>query len=215
MARGVSRSVRRYVRNVLDRHVEDKFQSYNIADAGTAFGSVGNAWQEFSVGLPAQGLTGATRVGRRIRLKYLKLYGIICQGSSGALLDDAYNATRIVVALWSGTSGTTPLQTSAFPMGYPLMKMTSLPGNGLIRKYLDRYIALNSNGTEKGQGDGYVPGIRTFKWFKRFTNLYINFADDTYTYPDKRLQISMISDSSANPNPGFVTGHIVLCFEDA
>lgn len=208
--RRVPYSVKRYVRSVLDAEVEDKQATWSLA---TAFASIGNTWTELSLAQPAEGVTGATRVGKKIRIKSLEVNGVCAGGASELATDDAYNIVRIVICTTDWSAGGTPLATATIGLNEVLNKnRTQL----LSKKYLDKYIPFEVSSTEQGGGDGYAPSLRKFKYYKRWKNgMPINFADDTASAPDKLLILGMLSDSAAVPNPGFVCGWVKVRWEDA
>lgn len=121
---------------------------------------------------------------------------------------------RCIVALWSGSTVVTPLQSAAVQMD-ALIRKTVAP-QGLLKKYYDKYIPLQVTSTTQDAGQGYCPGLRKFKYFKLFKKgIVIDFGAATTLTPDKRLMIAMISDSFGVPNPGFVTGYWAVSYEDA
>jgi len=206
----VSKAVKKYVTKALDVHTEDKYLTDALA---TDFASVSTDWIEKNMALPTQGVTNTQRVGAKIRVKSLEITGVLAGGADESLLDDAYNVMRCVIATYNaGVS--TPLGTAAVTIDEPIMVQTS--SSTLKRKLLDKYIHFNVVSTEQGEGDGYTPQLKQFKYFKRFPKgLLITFSDSTVTYPNTRLIMSMISDSAAVPNPGFVHGFWKICYEDA
>lgn len=178
------------------------------------FGSVGSTWLEQTTSAVAQGTGNNQRIGNQIRIRSIEINGVIAQGSQEFATDDPWNTMRIVLALWAGGTVSTPLGTAAFDMNTPLRR-TNCP-QGLMKKYYDKYVPLTVVSTEKGGGDGYAPGLRKFKFFKIFKKgLLIDFGDATTTRPDKRLIISMISDSFVVTNPGFLQGFWAVSYEDA
>ena len=206
--RRVPYAVKQYVRAALDKNVEDKQATWDLQ---TQFGAITTTWVERSVAQPAQGVTQGYRVGTKIRLKSLEIDGVIASGVSETALDDPFNVVRIVI--YSSDLATTPLATLGLGLN-SVINNTTL--SYMSKKYLDQYIPLTVTGTEKGQGDGYTPGLRKFKYFKRWKNGFpIEFQGDTATYPSKMLWVSMISDSATAPSPGFVCGYMKTRFEDA
>lgn len=206
----VSRPVRRYVARALDRNIEDKGTATLMT---SNFASVTTTWVEFWCSGWAQGLTGSTRIGRKVQIKSLEINGIYAGGTNETALDDPYNVLRIVVAVFNGNAGTTPLQSTGITINTPIKRDTV---RGLVRKYYDKYKPVQVASTEKGGGDGYAPGLRVFKYFKRFKRpLHLVFADDTNNYPSIRLFVSMVSDSVAIPNPGFINGYMIVKYQDA
>lgn len=202
-------AVKKYVANALDRAIEDKVAFISIPS--TVFASVNTTWKEMDCSSIAEGLTGASRIGKKIRIKSVEIRGVFTGGQVGAAADDYYNTIRCVVALWDGAA-TAPLATPVFNMNYPL---TSVSQQQLIKKYYDQYICSRCNGGD-ADGTGLIPLPQQFKFYKRWKNgLLIEFGDDTASYPDKRVVWSMVSDSTALPHPGFVNGYMKITYEDA
>jgi len=204
------KSIVKVVKQQLDKAIEDKYSDDFLSNI---WGSIGQSWIEKDVTAIVQGTTGSTRIGRRIRVKSLRIYGVISQGSNETLADDPWNIVRGVVGVYAGNGGLTPLLTNTVSLASVLRKQTCQP---LISKYMDKYIPLQVISTEQGAGDGYTPQLKMFNFYKSFKNLYITYAADGATItPDKRLMISFASDSSVITNPGFLTGYYTLTYEDA
>lgn len=194
--------------SAIHRNVENKFISGALT---TSFASVNNTWDEQVLSTVAQGTDQDERIGNHIRLRSLEIKGVIAQGSADSSSDDPYNVMRIVIGLWG--SSTTPLGNVAWGINVPLRKNMN-PGE-LFKKYYDKYVALTVTSTEKGEGDGYTPGLKQFHYYKKFKNVVINWGSSATTEPDKRMILSIVSDSAAVPNPGFINGYWVLTYEDA
>ena len=209
--RDVPRNIRAYVRRAIDTNVEDKHLSYNL---DTLFPSVSNNWTEANVCNPDQGDTVSTRVGRRIRIKSISIRGILLGGVSDLSTDDVYNTVRIVIGLYQGTSNT-PLAAGGQGYDNPLIATSGTSaGQRLIKKYYDKYHAIQTCG--KGLSAGYAPVPREFEFYKRFFRpIVVTYGDSTEDYPSKALIMSMQSDSMAASNPGFVCGYVMCKFEDA
>jgi len=208
----VPASVKTYINNKLDKIMEDKFVNFSLTDVTYGFPSVGNAWTERELNLVAAGTESNQRTGRRIKLKSLEIKGTLAAGASGNVLDDPYNNMRIVIGLYDES---TPLTTGSATMFLPIMRTLGTNGS-LIKKYLDKFVALNVTSTEKGQGDGYAPQCKTFKFYKKWKKgIFIDYIGTDADDGTKFLYMSCISDSAAVPNPGFVTGYILLKYEDA
>lgn len=206
------KSKKGYVEKLIHRNIEDKHVSYSLV---THAGTITDTWIELNISDIAQGYTGITRVGRKINLTALEIKGVIGSGSDELATDDPYNVVRMMVALWYGGGGTTPLGTAGVTLNQPVTKDQN-SRNFLMRKYVDKYIPLEVTSTEKGAGDGYTPQLKTVRYYKRFKKpIGIQFGDDNAIYPDKRLMISFLSDSTAATSPGFVAGYWMLHFEDA
>jgi len=174
------------------------------------FGSVPNSWLEYDLcSQITEGDDVMNRQGREIRIGSLEIKGIMSAAAVGGVGDDLVNQMRLCIALWNG-SATTPLETSGVDLETPIMK-SDLAGNQLIKKYVDKFIPLNT--TCQGRANGYVPEYKTFKYYKKFKEpIVVKFSSNAGTYPDKKLMVSFISDSSAVTNPGFVSGYMNLRF---
>lgn len=208
----VSRATKSYVNRMISKNQEDKRLIYNLGGGGF-FSSITNAWEERSLCEPTQGDTSITRTGNKIKIKSILVRGVISGGVNELLTDDAYNIVRCIIS-WYKPSTSTPLATAGSLLGSYITCATTMR-NYMEHKMLDKYITFQVTSTEKGGGDGYTPTLKQFKYYKRFYNKYITFGDDTATYPNRRLMMACISDSGAVTNPGFLTGHIVVTFEDA
>lgn len=211
----VARPIKSYVRKVLDKRIEDK---ENTLPLPGIFASIASAWTEYSFMQLAQGVGINQRIGNRIRIKNIKVYGVITTGTNETALDDPYNVVRIVIAIYKGQSGVTPLGSIGANINSPIDKVTNTSvGSSLEWLLLDRYIPLQVTSTEKGSGDGYTPQVRVFKYFKKIPYKFqeVTFGDGGIAYPDRRIIMSCISDSSANPNPGFIAGYVKIKYEDS
>jgi len=203
--------VSKMVARAIDKATEDKLV---VKTLRTDMSSIPiTTWTEINLCNPAQGLTNSTRVGRRIKIKSLEFRGIIAGGANESAFDDMYNTVRVVFALWN-TTNDTPIG-NALDRDYPLQSTTYTGAQKLIKKLYDKQIGFQVASTEKAAGDGYAPEVKSIRFYKRFKNLYIEYADDSTTYPNKRLIMSCVSDSAAVPNPGFIGGYTFVKFEDA
>lgn len=213
-SRRKSGGLKRWVRKKLDAAVEDKKCVYDIT---ATFGSVSTAGQGFSIGGCMQTVNAIQggHVGRKVRIKSLEIKGILSGGQNGTALDEAYNVVRLCVVSARGTSTTTP---PAFLLGAGLnapFQHDITNSASLSKVYMDRYIPMVSNGTERAAGDGLNPHLRFVHYYKRWRNGFpiIYLSDTTATKRD--IWIWMLTDSAAVPNPGFVNGWIKVIYEDA
>ena len=209
--KNVTKSVKNYVDRKLDSHIEDKRCA---TDLSVAFGSIGSIWKERTLFQVSQGVKNSERVGNRIRVKSIEIKGVVSQSSAESALDEPYNVLRIVLGHYRG-SVITPLTSGGATLNTPITKHENT-GETLIKKYLDKYIPLTVVSTEKGSGDGYTPSLKQVKYYKRFKKgKLIEFMDNTTGTYNGMMILSMLSDSSAIPNVGFVAGYMVVTFEDA
>lgn len=193
----------------IHKNIENKYKSVLLP---TTYGSVSNTWIETNMTNTTQGLdTVNNRIGRTINVLSLEIKGVVANGDNETAADDSFNVMRIVIGLFDGRY-TTPLASSSILIS-DIIKVSTT--RGLIRKYYDKYVALNVASTEKGSGDGYAPQVKNFKYFKRFKNLKITAHESGTSFYNKFINVAMISNSSAIVNPGFVAGYICMVYEDA
>jgi len=204
-----NRAITAIVRRQLDRAIEDKISYHSFEDE-----NVTQVWTEYNVCTPALGADSGQRIGRRIRIKSLEIRIAVIQGSNELLTDDAFNLVRFIVALYNSKVNT-PLATNGVTMSTPLLRTTTVGGSCLIKKYLDQYFTLNVSSTEQGDGDGYTPQIKLFKYYKKFKNLYIDYGSGNNIDFDKQLHFSFLSDSIAATHPYIYKGWWVCRYEDA
>jgi len=201
--------VKRYVKRVLDIRTEDKHVGFEVPNE---FGTLGSSWTEKVVCNPSQGDGEGERIGRKIRVKSLSFHGILQQGANLLATDDAFNCFRFVLAWWKPFN-IAPCATISLPFNRPLEK--GYPGGIYVqRKLFDFTFPMVAHGLERAGGDGYVPSLRKFKFYKRL-NMTMHWDDDTTNNPDKILVLSMLSDSAAVTNPGFIAGYCCVTYEDA
>lgn len=189
------------VKRVIYSTAEHKHQSI---DVGSIYQSVSSSPIETVWGLPIQGNTSVTRIGRKIAIHSFVFHGTLVAGCTGvAATDDGYNRFRIVLALWDG-SFTNPMATLGVTTESALTK--SFAGvDHLKKKYWDKKIILNTHADLDGTGAlPYPKVIHKVIRFKR--PIVITTRDDTTLSPDKVLYLGMVSDSLAVPNPGFLSG---------
>lgn len=212
----VPRPVRSYVRRAIASNIENKRAAYSLAQF---FNSVGSTWVELNLTRITQGTGIFARLGRRVNVRSIEIKGAIAQGAAGGAFDDCYNVMRIILGLWTGlaSSNSAPLGTSNLTINSPISPWNaagSVATYRMQRKYLDRYITFSS--PSRADETSLVPATRTFRYFKLFKRpMFIQYSDDTGESADRFFTISMISDSAAVPNPGFISGYVVLTYEDA
>ena len=198
--RKIPPSFKTFVKKEIEKNIENKVNTLDLDDN---FLTVGTTWVEHIMCNPAQGDGMTQRSGRQIKIKSLEIKGVLSAAADGSALDENRCIVRIIIGLFQGTVAT-PLATAGATINSPITRDQMTRGR-LVTKYLDRYVPLDVTSTEKGAGDGYAPQQKGFRYFKRFNKpITITYGDDTATYPDKLLFLSMISDSAAVPNPGFV-----------
>lgn len=205
----VSKAIVKYVNRAIDNVIEDKHIAF---DLGSGAGSINNGWTEYNISNPAQGTGVSQRIGNKIRLKSIEIYGILANGASGSSVDDPYNSLRCIVGLYRGQTNT-PLSSAGFALNTVIRSDFQNARGLLIKKYLDKYIPLNTSGT---RGSGYACELKTFKYYKKFSKgILVEYNDNTNNYPSCSLVTSFIADSSLAPHPGFVAGYMVVTYQDA
>lgn len=198
-----------YVNKAIHKNIENKFHYGTLV---TPFASVTSTWSEQAFGLIGRGTEVNRRIGNSITVKSIQLEMVIVGGAVNSVADDARNTIRMVLASWDGDSNT-PLGTATWNMDYPIRRTLGPTASNMLKKYYDKYITIPSIGPDD---TGYVAGMRKVSYYKYFKKGYkMNFADATENYPDKRLILSMISDSGVVPNPGVTNGYYVITYEDA
>lgn len=177
----------------------------------TDFGSIGAEW----INIPLTNITPGTeyynRVGSKILLKSIEFRGVLVAGADETAFDDEYSIVRILLTRWDGAT-TNPFSTiQGHSMGIPINRVIANAPE-MKNKYYDRYITLNVSCTERGGGDGYAASARTV-YFKKVFKKGIPITYSGAQTSDKFF-LSMISDSSLVPNPGFATGYCMITWKD-
>lgn len=199
-----------YVNRAIHKNIENKFAYGSLVVA--PFISVTTTWSEQAFGLIGRGTEVNRRIGNSITVKSIQLEMVLVGGANNSIVDDVRNTIRIILASWDGDTNT-PLGTASWNMDYPLRSTLCPSASNMLKKYYDKYITITSGGADD---TGYIPGMRKVSYYKFFKKGFkMNFADATENYPDKRLILSMISDSSTIPNPGVTSGYFVITYEDA
>ena len=211
----VSRPIRSYVRRVVASNIENKRA---VCDLSTSYSSISGAWNEVNLNRIPQGVDVFSRTGRRINVRSIEIKGVLCQGTSGTAADDPYNVVRVILGLYTGPHDVGPLfASSTLTVNSPVSTWDvggSSANQRMIRKYLDRYFSFSSPSPRNESG--YVPATTPFRYFKRFVKpMHIQFGDGSANSADKWFWLSMVSDSVAVPNPGFISGYCVLTYVDA
>jgi len=204
----VGNAVKKYVKKALDSNVEDKSL---VLSPLSLFGTVHNTYTDVDVSDTSQGITGQQHVGRKVRIKSFKLTGTLQGGQVNSAGDDKINTFRIVLATWVGNT-TAPLSTIGISV--PVEHSLGTTAMSLLKhKYVDQTFVLESSGRDS---TGYMPAVRNVTISRRFKRpIVINYATDATTSKNNTLVLSMVSDSSVSPSPGFTLGSIVIRYEDA
>ena len=145
-------------------------------------------------------------MGRRVAVNSVKFKGVFAGGAIGSLgADDYFNTIRLVI--WCGSmsnSGValTPLATAGILRDQPINNV-SCPG--LIKVLYDHIHCF----TNQPYGANLcAPGTKEVIFFHRFKRPFIiNYTADTAYRNQQQVWISVISDSTAVPNPGMIAGN--------
>lgn len=180
-----------------------------------SFSSVGNAWVEYDLLSPITAGTSpiAERIGRKISVIGVQIKGLLFGAATGfGGADDYFNSVRICVLGFhadKGGSSLSPLSTAGIGINNPITRTNTA---GLSHIFRDNLIAL----TNPPYGSNLcAPGHRSVNIFIRFRKpLVVDFTGGTAHYNQYQLYLSMISDSTAIPNPGFASGWTRLIYTD-
>ena len=206
----VPKVVKNYIARRIDASREDQELPTNMR---SVFPSISSIWTERPLFAVSTGTSEDARTGGKLKIKSVEIDGILAAGASETLADDPYNVVRIILGLYRGTV-TNPLTTAGATIDSAITPYLNTGGN-MIAKYMDRYIPLTITSTEKGDGDGYTPGLYHFKYKKYFKKGIVIDCQGTGASPyNKMLTLSLISDSDVVPNPGFIRGWMRCTFED-
>lgn len=202
----VPRPVKAFVKKAIAKNIENKFRT---EQATTNFSSIGNAWVEVDLTDMAQGGGIGQRIGNEIKLKAFSLRGTLVGGQNNLATDDNRNTVRIVLALWDASS-VTPLQTNGAGLNTYIGKRTNV-SKGLLKKYIDKIIELPTAGRDS---TGYLPAMKMVKMFVKL-NSFVKYYGSASTADNKKLILSIITDSALVSHPGFTNGYHTMFYEDA
>lgn len=232
------RSMRRHYRRVYRRSRRRAFAKRvkSIVAAGSEqkvttallldnYPSVGTAWRELEFQDLAEGHSSMQRIGDRFRIKSITFRGTLMGAQTAGIAEDVYNQFRIVIAIWRQDAGATPLATLNANLDDPLNPREAaafdgidppLLKNKMVSKLFDRKYMLITRGLSRYDANQYIPAVRKVYFKKVWPGLgyEIKYGDTGLGYPDKRLIISMVSDSAAVPHPGFIDGWVMMKFVD-
>lgn len=197
------------------RGTRSELMSY-YATASAVFGtSISSTWQDYDVNYMWNNMQLGGRTSLRVAITSLRFDGVLQGGQAAGPLDDFYNTVRIVVAKWRSQyyDATTPW---VVKNGWTVDSQIVRKWNdlGLQRVYMDRRFVLEPLMNETG-GDGYVPNSYRVRFHLKFRKpLVLNWPQAGAPGPVvpqmPHLLISSVSDSGAIPNPGFVSGSMLL-----
>jgi len=206
------KAVARVVRQVMRRSVELK--RITPIPLTTSFTTISSAWTEvnFADAITSNASDIGNRIGRKIAIRSFYLDGVLQGGQSNLSTDDRFNTVRFVVGLWRNTL---PCASSGFDMSSMINQsgLSTTGGVNLIRKYRDFKVVLQSPGQDT---TGYLPAVRKVRIYIKFRKpIVITFGStNATTDQDKRLYLSVRSDSIAPPSPGFVNGSYTATWYD-
>lgn len=208
-----NRAFTKRVKRIAQRTHELKYVTTTLGN----WNAVGSA--ATTIALKTQmGLTQSTGaqssiIGREVTIHSIWLRGTLVGGNTGLITDDWFNSFRIVLA--SFVPGTLTTWSAGMTVNSYLGKVNGLGVDTLKYKIWDKKYMLHTAGGDP-DGAGYIPMPKFVSLYKRFKNgLKIKFRDDALTLPDQELMLSMVSDSTAVPNPGFVDGFLRVTYTDA
>lgn len=202
----VAPKVKRYVRKAIAKNQENKYSNLNLT---STFSSVGNTWVETDLTAISQGTGVSNRIGHQVKTKAFYIRGTLVGGQSNLATDDNRNTFRIVLALWDSTVAT-PLASNGADLSSYIARQSTV-GRGLIKKYMDKVIELPTQGRDS---TGYLPAIRQIRKFIKCP-AFIRYYGSVAGNDNRKLILSMISDSGAVSHPGFTQGQYTLFYEDA
>lgn len=204
------------IQRVIDRNIEKKIFNYNL---NTEFGTLTTYPTELQLDRPAQGTAGNQRTGRDVRIRSIKFDGILQNGTSGIASDDAFNRVRIMLADWRNGMNT-PWVTLGLPsvaMGLEFQTDKDLPymQNCLNKVFYDKLIIMNYKNSYSA---GSAPALRRVRFKVKWpgAGMLIRSPETggNTGLIQHRLILSMASDSSVAPSPGFLSGQLWVRYTD-
>lgn len=145
------------------------------------------------------------RVGRRVTIHYVDLFGTLVGGQTNSVADDPYNTVKIAVVLAVPTFAPSTEWSVAAPIG-----PQQVPG---IRQVLwSGTVVINTNAKDS---TGYIANGKLF--MKRIVvNKTFEYTGSTDSVSSSDgLFVVACSDSVAVANPGFNSGFSLVCFTDS
>lgn len=201
----VSKAVKKYVKKTITNTSEDKFNSGLLS---LSHASVATTWIEKELTELGVGGAGNQRVGDEVMVNNVGFEGVLVGGQANNSLDDNRNIVRIVMAIWDGRVAT-PLATNSVTIS-DILRKDEIVGKGLIRVLYDKVHILTSPGRDS---TGYMPVQKHIKFNKKLLRKF-KYASSTATEAQERIVLSIISDSTLAPAPGFVQGKWYITFKD-
>ena len=174
----------------------------NAFELNATFSAVGTTWVEHSW-LPPFGSTSAARVGNKIAITELSFQGVSSVGKPTLPWMTAETGSGL-----SSGSGRTLDYRNQYPHGSlhelvpSSLQIDYQTQPTLTHKLFDRTYTLTSPGRDS---TGYLPPQRFVTFTHHFRKPIVVTFDALSSIPDKQWFLSMVSDSSASPSPGFVS----------
>lgn len=207
-ASGKSKMTTTKVKQIIVNSLEKKQKVTKFPDE---FDSVTTAWSEVDLLDLEEGEQSDQRIGKSVSITSIEMIAVVSGGQVNGATDDTRDTMRVVIGLYHG-GAVTPLTTAGAALDSPI-KPYLFTRATLIRKYLDKFVTLDTNGADS---TGYLPVQKTLKFYKKFKKpIKITWGTDPDDYPSKKLIMSCLSDSAGVPNPGFVHGYIMVRYIDA
>lgn len=184
------------------------------ANLPPTFSSVGQPFISLDLGLGfVQGAASNQRVGNEFFIKEFRAEFTIAGGISDTLgTGDLYNHLRVMVATWVGES-VGPTRAKSWDHLAPSNCKELIGARDLLTVYYDRLFLSEF----RAVGSTLYADKRQVKIHLRFPGKGIrikySLAGSAY-YPNKRLFLSMCSDSTVVPNPGVVEGWYLTKIKD-
>lgn len=186
------------------------------------YSSIGSTtWTEQTLANIVQGMDINARIGRKISVLGVYLDGLLQGGFSGGAADDAYNVVRILLTTCRGLTAA-PMQTMGATLDCPIKAkgraeaLEPINDRDILRSVLyDKQYILNAKMVDT-DGTGYVGGprrVRISHTFKR--PLSVTWGTSGTNSPSVSLWLSMLSDSTIAPSPGFIYGTLKVIFVDS
>lgn len=183
-----------------------------LADA--AFNSISSAWREYDILGPVTASAAVNgRIGRTIQVHSYRLRGVLAGGAIGTLAaDDYFDTIRLMIYVLEQVktgAALTPANTAGYSLSTPL-NTVYMPQ---LKKVLyDKIIGMTNIPYGANLCSAATREIDYYHMFKK--PLVVKYTGDTANYNQTQLQVSMVSDSTAVPHPGFTSGYIEITYYD-
>jgi hypothetical protein len=177
---------------------------YFSTGLNSIFPSVNTTAQKFSCcSSVVQGSDVNQRVGRAVTAHSLRISGVIVGGQSNVALDDSFNTIRIAVLC-----GTPNLICTGFGVSGVLDTRSVAFLNEVL---YDRVLVKTVPGRDS---TGYIPWTHEFNLILPLNHLHLTYTGAGPYMSNVDIQMWMVTDSAAVPNPGFVSGTVTFIYSD-